>query len=112
MKKKYPELNFLYEDFEVVEGGAYQSRKQEPNPDEIEVQLYWNSIHELMSVFFKHKGNDINQEEITDYIKILFGIFSKIDIEKIKDDFNLENLIKTLITKSFEEYSKMKFQEK
>ena len=65
-----------------------------------------------MSVFFKHKGNDINQEEITDYIKILFGIFSKIDIEKIKDDFNLENLIKTLITKSFEEYSKMKFQEK
>ena len=65
-----------------------------------------------MSVFFKNKGNDLNQEEIIDYIKILFGIFSKIDIPKIKDDFNLENLIKNLITNSFEEYSKNKFQEK
>ena len=96
----------------MVAGGPYQLRNKEPNPDDIEVQLYWNSIHELMSVFFKHKGNDLNQEEIIDYIKILFGIFSKIDIPKIKDDFNLENLIKNLITNSFEEYSKNKFQEK
>ena len=62
--------------------------------------------------FFKQKSNDLNQEEIIDYIKILFGIFSKIDIPKIKDDFNLEDLIKNPITNSFEEYLKINSKKK
>ena len=112
VNNKYPELNFKNEDFEVIAGGPFQSKKKEPNPDDIEVKLYWNSIHELMSVLFKHKGDDINQEEIIDYINILFGIFSKIDIKNIKDDFNIENFVKNLMINSFEEYSNNKFQEK
>ncbi len=109
---KNPELDLLYEDFEVVAGGPFQFTKNEPNPNDIPVKLYWDSIHELMTVFFNHKGNDINQEEITDYIYLLFSIFSKLDVKIIKDDFNLENVLKNLITKSFEEYSNNKFQEK
>lgn len=61
-----------------------------------------------MSVFFDHKGNNIHQDEIIDYIKILFDIFSKIDTKDIKENFNLENLLKNLLTKSFEEYSNKK----
>ena len=61
-----------------------------------------------MSVFFDHQGNNIHQDEIIDYIKILFDIFSKIDTKDIKENFNLENLLKNLLTKSFEEYSNKK----
>ena len=112
VNKQYPELNLLYEEFEIVAGGPYQFIKTEPDPEDLNVKLYWDSIHELMSVFFNHKGNNIHQDEIIDYIKILFDIFSKIDTKDIQENFNLENLLKNLLTKSFEEYSNKKLKEK
>ena len=112
VNKNFPELDLLYEDFEIVPGGPYQFIKTEPNPDNLEVKLYWDSIQELMLTFFNHKGNNINPEEIVDYIKILFGIFSLIDTKTIKDNFNIENVLKNLLTKSFEKYSNQKYKEK
>ena len=53
IKKKYKNLNFEMKDFDVIPGGPYDEKcNNEPDHDNINAQLYWWSINEMMKKFF------------------------------------------------------------
>ena len=54
IKQKYSNLNIKTTDFDVIPGGPYNNiykEKEEPNHEDINNQLYWWSINELMAKF-------------------------------------------------------------
>ena len=111
VNEKYKNLNLSLNDFDVIPGGPYDNKKNnEPEPDDINANLYWWSINLLMGKFFNVKRKKMNSYEIINLIKFLFEIFQ--GIKSIDEDFNLEEFLKTYLTEKFENYSKKKFQEK
>ena len=52
----------------------------------------------------------MESKDMINMIKFLFEIFQGIDT--LNDEFNLEEFLKTYLTKKFEEYSKKKIHEK
>ena len=97
--------------FEVIPGGPYTETNKKPDHKDMNAQLYWYSIQEIISLFYKNKGKNIKTNEIISLIEILFNIFNKIE-EKITDDFNLENFLKTYLVKSFKEFAEKQFNNK
>ena len=107
VKKKYPSLGLDINDFMVI-GGPYKNEK-DPNPEDIEVKLYWDSIKEIIKCFLDNKGKKLEAIEITKYIELLFEAFN--EIESFSEDFNLENYLKDYLEKSFDTYTIKKFKE-
>lgn len=107
---KYPELNLGINDFDVIPGGPYSDTNKEPDKDDINADLYWWSINELMKKFFYIDRKKMDSKEVINMIKFLFEIFQGVDA--LNDDFNLEEFLKTYLTQKFEEYSQKKFTEK
>ena len=111
VNEKYPELNLGINDFDVIPGGPYFDSNKEPEKDDINAELYWWSINQLMRKFiYVSEKRILEAKNMINMIKFLFGIFQGIDI--IDDDFNLEEYLKTYLTKKFDEYSQSKFAEK
>ena len=96
--------------FEVIPGGPYTETNKKPDHKDMNAQLYWYSIQEIISVFYKNKGKNIKANEIISLIDLLFNIFNK--IETITDDFNLENFLKTYLVKSFKEFTEKQLNNK
>ena len=110
IKEKYPNLNIEKEDFDVIPGGPYDNNCiKEPEPNDINADLYWWSINTLMEKFLYIKRRKMNSKEIINMIKFLFDIFQ--GVESLNDDFNLEEFLKKYLTQKFENYSKIKFDE-
>ena len=107
VKKKYPSLGLDINDFMVI-GGPYKNEK-DPNPEDIDVKLYWDSIKEIIKCFLDNKGKKLEAIEITKYIELLFEAFN--EIESFSEDFNLENYLKDYLEKSFDTYTIKKFKE-
>ena len=111
VNEKYPELNLGINDFDVIPGGPYFDSNKEPEKDDINAELYWWSINQLMRKFiYVSEKRILEAKNMINMIKFLFDIFQGIDI--IDDDFNLEEYLKTYLTKKFDEYSQRKFAEK
>ena len=106
VNKKYPHLELNINDFEVIPGGPFKEIKNEPDHNDIQVKLYWNSIEEIISVFLKNKGKKFEGEELIKYIELLFNSFNK--IESIND--SSENYLKTYLEKSFDEFTNNQFK--
>ena len=109
-QRKYPNLDLNINSFEVIPGGPYIVTNKDPDHNNIDAQLYWYSIQEIISVFYKNKGKNIKANEIINLIEIIFNIINKIEI--ITDDFNLENFLKTYLVKSFKEFAEKQFNNK
>ena len=111
VNEKYPELNLNINDFDVIPGGPYIDSNKEPEKDDINADLYWWSINELLKKFLYNTGRKkMESKEMINMIKFLFEIFQGIDT--LNDDFNLEEFLKTYLAKKFDEYSQKKFTEK
>ena len=113
VNEKYPELNLNINDFDVIPGGPYIDSNKEPDKDDINAELYWWSINELMDKFLflvRTNKKKMESKDMINMIKFLFEIFQGIDT--LNDEFNLEEFLKTYLTKKFEEYSQKKFMEK
>ena len=111
VNEKYPELNLGINDFDVIPGGPYFDSNKEPEKDDINAELYWWSINQLMRKFiYVSEKRILEAKNMINMIKFLFDIFQGIDI--IDVDFNLEEYLKTYLTKKFDEYSQRKFAEK
>ena len=113
VNEKYPELNLNINDFDVIPGGPYINSNKEPDKDDINAELYWWSINELMDKFLflvRTNKKKMESKDMINMIKFLFEIFQGIDT--LNDEFNLEEFLKTYLTKKFEEYSQKKFMEK
>ena len=82
---------------------------KEPDPNDINAELYWWSINTLMEKFFYIERRKMNSKEIINMIKFLFDIFQ--GVESLNDDFNLEEFLKKYLTQKFENYSNIKFDE-
>ena len=109
-QKKNPNLDLNINSFEVIPGGPYSETNKEPDHQDMDAQLYWHSIQEIISVFFKNRRKKIKTNEIIGFIEILFNIFNK--IEAITDDFNLEIFLKTYLVKFFKEFAEKQFNNK
>ena len=105
-KKKYPDLNLLITDFEVIAGGPYHDIKKEPDHEDTDAQLYWCSIKKILTVFLNNREKGYKIDKIP-LINILFETFS--EIPAINDDFNLDTFLKTYLSKKFDEKTKEKF---
>ena len=111
VNEKYPELNLTINDFDVIPGGPYIDSNKEPEKDDINAELYWWSINELMNKFlYVSDKKKIDTKDLINMIRFLFEIFQGIDI--INDDFKLEEYLKIYLTKRFNEYSQKKLTEK
>ena len=111
IKEKYPNLNIEMKDFDVIPGGPFDnSSNKEPDHENINAQLFWWSINELLKKLFFIQRKKMNSKEIIDMMKFLFDIFQ--GVESLNNDFNLEEFLKTYLTQKFESYSKNKFKEK
>ena len=110
VNEKYPELNLEINDFDVIPGGPYIDSNKEPEKDDINADLYWWSINELMKKFFYIDRKKMDSKEMINMINFLFEIFQGVDT--LNDDFNLEEFLKTYLTQKFEKYSQKKFTEK
>ena len=108
VNKKYPQLKMTINDFEVIPGGPYQEIKNEPDHNDINVKLYWNSIQEIISVFLKNKVKKLKGEEIIKFIQLLFEAFC--GLEEFNEDYNLEEYLKTYLDKSFDNYTNNQFK--
>ena len=98
-------------DFDVIPGGPFDnSSNKEPDHENINAQLYWWSINELLKKLFFIQRKKMNSKEIIYMMKFLFDIFQ--GVESLNNDFNLEEFLKTYLTQKFESYSKNKFKEK
>ena len=109
-QRKYPILDLNINSFEVIPGGPYKESNKEPDHNDIDAQLYWYSIQEIISVFYKNTEKAIKANEIISLIEIFFNTFNK--IEAITDAFNIENFLKTYLVKSFKEFAEKQFNNK
>ena len=102
-------INFDYNDIEIIPGGKYLNIKREKEPDHNDpfVKLYWDSIKDILVKFINAKKNNDSKQLVT-WIKFLFEIFKNVQLTN--DDLNLDNIIKNYITKSFENFSKEQFE--
>ena len=110
VNEKYPDLNLKITDFDVIPGGPYIDTNKEPSEDDIDAELYWWSINELMSKFINAERKKMNSKDVIDMIKFLFEIFQ--GVKSLGGDFNLERFLKNYLKEKFEEYSTKKFKEK
>ena len=110
--KKNPNLNVKDYDFDVIGGGPYPSNKynKEPNHEDINAQLYWDSIHEILKIFVNETKKEKEYKNKINLIKCLFEIFS--EIKKIDDNFCLDKFLKEYLSKKFDENSNKQFMMK
>ena len=111
-QRKYPNLDFKNDDFEIIAGGPYFPNDH-PKEDR-NLFYYWCSIHQIIDTFLtfyrkkrKEENNEENNIDIIKLIRTLFEIFCEID--KIDDDFDLRTFLITYLGKKFDDYSNKQF---
>ena len=108
-QRKY-NIELSNDSFEIIPGGPYDDKNKHPDPKDINVQLYWYSIQEIISFFVQNKGNSIEPIKIINFIEFLFGMFKEIEV--INDNFNLKNYLQNHLIKTFKEFSNKQFNNK
>ena len=98
-KKKYPNLNLNINSFEVIPGGPYKDTNKNPDHNDIDARLYWDSIQNIIEVFCENKGKNIDTNTIINYLSLFFETFNTIKV--INDDFNLESYLKMYLRANF-----------
>ena len=112
MKKKYPQLNISKKDFKVIPGGPYkQNFAQEPDHEDLDAKLYWNSIHKIFDDFLTyalstptHSANNF-----ISLMKVIFEIFKNYQ-ELPDDNVDLSQVLIKYIDDLFEKYSQQQFE--
>ena len=111
VNEKYPNLNVTKKDFKVIPGGPYQHNfAEEPNREDINAQLYWYSINEIVREFviYSNKNPGHEAEKLISLIEVVFNIFKGFD--ELPDNPDLNNVLIKYITDSFNEYSNEQFK--
>ncbi len=96
--KNFGVLNFF--------GGPYRINfNEEPDHDDVEAQLYWNSFHEIVKIFIKYSSNiqNLSRIKIVSLIKMVFDILK--NFNDLPDSPNLSNVLIKYINNLFNNFS-------
>ena len=111
MNKNFPHLNITKNDYKVIPGGPFiQNFADEPDHDDLNAQLYWDSIHNIVKefVFFCNKSNNQSAVKLISLMKVVFGIFK--DFKELPNDPDLSNVLIKYIGDLFDKYSIQQFE--
>ena len=111
MNKNFPHLNITKNDYKVIPGGPFiQNFADEPDHDDLNAQLYWDSIHNIVREFvlFCNKSNNQSSVKLISLMKVVFGIFK--DFKELPNDPDLSNVLIKYIGDLFDKYSIQQFE--
>jgi len=111
INEDYPHLNITRDDLKVLPGGPYQFNfADEPDHEDLNAQLYWYFIHNIIDTFFVQckKVPGYNSKKLISLIRIVFDIFK--NFKELPKDPDLSNVLKQFISDSFKEYSNEQFE--
>ena len=111
MNKNFPHLNITKNDYKVIPGGPFiQNFADEPDHDDLNAQLYWDSIHNIVREFvlFCNKSNNQSAVKLISLMKVVFGIFK--DFKELPNDPDLSNVLIKYIGDLFDKYSIQQFE--
>ena len=111
MNKNFPHLNITKIDYKVIPGGPFiKNFPGEPNHDDLNAQLYWDSIHNIVREFvlFCNKSNNQSSVKLISLMKVVFGIFK--DFKELPNDPDLSNVLIKYIGDLFDKYSIQQFE--
>ena len=111
IKEDYPHLNITKDHLKVLPGGPYQHNfAGEPDHEDINAQLYWYFINDIIDKFFIHckmvKG--YNSKKLVSLIRVVFELFKNFD--ELPKDPDLSNVLKKYIYDLFNKYSNEQFE--
>ena len=106
--ENYKNIKIEENEIEIIPGGLYIDKNQEPDHNDPLVRLYWDSIKEILIKFINVKKK-IDSKQLVIFIRFLFNIFKNID-NKLIDDFSLEKFLKNFLVESFDKFSKEQFE--
>ena len=111
MNKNFPHLNITKNDYKVIPGGPFiQNFADEPDHDDLNAQLYWDSINNIVREFvlFCNKSNNQSAVKLISLMKVVFGIFK--DFKELPNDPDLSNVLIKYIGDLFDKYSIQQFE--
>ena len=111
MNKNFPHLNITKRDYKVIPGGPFiQNFADEPDHDDLNAQLYWDSIHNIVKEFvlFCNKSNNQSSVKLISLMKVVFGIFK--DFKELPNVPDLSNVLIKYIGDLFDKYSIQQFE--
>ena len=111
INEEYSHLNITKDDLIVLPGGPYQFNfANEPDHEDVNAQLYWYFINNIIETFFVHckRVPGYNSKKLVSLTRVVFDIFK--NFKELPKDPDLSNVLKQFITDSFNEYSNKEFE--
>jgi len=111
INEKFPQLNITKKEYKVIPGGPYKHNySEEPDHDDLEAKLYWQSIHDIVLAFFIHTKDEkgMDGKKLISLMKVVFDIFK--EFKELPKDPDLANVLLKFLTDNFNKYSLKQFE--